>query len=79
MKGLIDSTLREGEQMAGVYFTLEQKVDFVRRLGQIGVEEIELGVATDDDPEVPELISRATQASPAARLALWCRCHSQVK
>lgn len=77
MKGLIDSTLREGEQMAGVYFTLEQKVDFVRRLGRVGVEEIELGIVTADDPEILDLMSRATQAAPAARLALWCRCLPQ--
>lgn len=74
IKGLIDSTLREGEQMAGVYFTLEQKVDIVRRLGQVGIEEMELGVVSADDPEISDLLARATQEAPVARLALWCRC-----
>ena len=41
--GIIDSTLREGEQMAGVYFSLDQKIGIIRLLELVGIEEIELG------------------------------------
>ncbi|MHB9035800.1 MAG: LeuA family protein [Armatimonadota bacterium] len=73
MKGLIDSTLREGEQMAGVYFTTDQKIEIVTMLGKIGVEEIELGVGVGD-PEMKTLAAKARLAAPHARLAVWCRC-----
>lgn len=72
MMGLIDSTLREGEQMMGVYFTLGQKLEIVRHLAAIGIEEIELGIAAMS-PEMPELMIQARQLAPNARLALWCR------
>ena len=38
---IIDTTLREGEQTAGVVFTLEQKKRIVDYLARIGVAEVE--------------------------------------
>jgi isopropylmalate/homocitrate/citramalate synthase len=38
-----DTTLRDGEQMPGVRFTLEQKLDIARRLAAIGLPQIEAG------------------------------------
>lgn len=72
MIGVIDSTLREGEQMMGVYFNLNQKLDILRRLISIGVEEIEVGIAAMS-PDLPELLTLARQHLPTTRLALWCR------
>ncbi|MEI7831820.1 MAG: hypothetical protein WCJ56_01285 [bacterium] len=72
MIGLIDSTLREGEQMVGVYFTFGQKQEIIRQLAAIGIEEIELGIATRS-PEMFRLITNARQIAPQTRLALWCR------
>ncbi len=72
MIGLIDSTLREGEQMLGVYFTLEQKLEIVRHLATIGVEEIELGIAAMS-ADLPELLLLARARAPHTRFALWCR------
>ena len=43
MKGVIDTTLREGEQSAHVYFDLEEKVRIIYFLAKIGIEEIEAG------------------------------------
>ena len=40
---LLDSTLREGEQTPGVYFTVEQKVEIAKRLDAFGVDFIEAG------------------------------------
>ena len=38
-----DSTLRDGEQMPGVRFNLEQKVAIARKLDEVGVHQIEAG------------------------------------
>lgn len=77
MKGLIDSTLREGGQMVGVNFTLEQKRAIVAHLDRLGIEEIELGVATELDLKLPHLLTGCRAAGTRARLALWCRCRAE--
>ncbi|MFX1575422.1 MAG: hypothetical protein ACFFB0_22025 [Promethearchaeota archaeon] len=38
-----DSTIREGEETPGVYYTLDQKVQIVEKLEEIGVEHIDCG------------------------------------
>jgi len=38
-----DSTLRDGEQMPGIAFSLEQKVAIARKLDEVGVPQIEAG------------------------------------
>jgi 2-isopropylmalate synthase len=40
---ILDSTLREGEQMPGVSFTVEEKLELARMLDEFGVEMIEAG------------------------------------
>jgi homocitrate synthase NifV len=72
MIGVIDSTLREGEQMAGVYLTAQDKLDVIEHLAAIGVEEIELGIPAMS-PELAELVPLARERAPRTRLALWCR------
>ncbi len=76
MIGLIDSTLREGEQMAGVYFSLRQKLELLGALAAVGIEEIEIGLAVHN-PEMGELLRQTRQTLPGLRLALWCRCLAQ--
>lgn len=77
MLGLIDSTLREGAQTVGVLFSLDQKIAIAQAVAAIGIEEVELGVVTPLDQELPVLIDacRALERSP--RLALWCRCRPE--
>lgn len=41
---IIDTTLRDGEQTAGVMFTVKQKVDLAKRLDNLGVDIIEAGI-----------------------------------
>ncbi len=77
MKGLIDSTLREGSQMVGVSFSLEDKLAILNGLEKIGVEELEIGVATRYDRDLPELLNYCRGNHFRARLALWCRCQPE--
>ncbi len=73
--GIIDSTLREGEQAPGAYFSSEQKLSIIKGLCAVGVDEVEIGVAS---PRYPELVSLAREASTIAGgrslISLWCRC-----
>jgi homocitrate synthase NifV len=74
--GIIDSTLREGEQTPGVRFSQEQRCAIIRQLCQVGVEEMELGVASEKNTYLPELLTFARQITKGEqRLGLWCRCH----
>jgi homocitrate synthase NifV len=77
MRGLIDSTLREGGQMVGVNFNLDQKLAIVAQLDRLGIEEIEVGVATSLDHDLPALLAGCRQMGVRARLALWCRCRDE--
>lgn len=77
VRGLVDSTLREGSQTAGVSFSLEQKVALSRYLVQIGIEEVEVGIASPLDRELPSLVSRCRGEAGVKRLSLWCRCRKE--
>ena len=73
MKGIIDTTLREGEQSAGVYFDLAEKLRIIDLLDRVGIDEIEVGVAVRNS-EAKELFKRVKEQGIAPKLSLWCRC-----
>ena len=73
MKGIIDTTLREGEQTPHIYFNLTEKLRIIALLIEAGVDEIELGFAVQN-PEIKELIQKAGNLAGCAKFALWCRC-----
>ncbi|RZB31888.1 MAG: homocitrate synthase NifV [Desulfobacteraceae bacterium Eth-SRB1] len=73
MKGIVDSTLREGEQTANVYFDLTEKLRIIDLLIKVGVDEIELGIAAQNS-EIDKLIKEAGKLAGCPKLALWCRC-----
>ncbi|MDP2003834.1 MAG: LeuA family protein [Desulfurivibrionaceae bacterium] len=77
VKGLVDSTLREGSQTVGVAFSLEQKVAIARDLVRVGVEEVEVGIASPLDRELPALVARCRGEAGVRRLGLWCRCREE--
>ena len=48
---IYDSTLRDGEQMPGVHFTMAQKVAIARKLAEVGVPQIEAGFPAVSEQE----------------------------
>jgi len=77
MLGLIDTTLREGAQTPGVLFSQAKKIAIAKTLAEIGIEELELGVATRQDPDLPAIIAACRDIDQCPRLALWCRCKKE--
>ena len=60
-----DVTLREGEQAAEIAFGLDDRVEIARRLDAVGVHQIQVGYAGDEDAAVKAI----KQAGVQARLA----------
>lgn len=70
-----DTTLRDGEQSAGVAFTQDEKIAIARQLWEIGVKELEVGIPAMGLDECRR-IGALRQALPDATLMVWCRMHA---
>ncbi|SMP71147.1 homocitrate synthase NifV [Desulfonatronum zhilinae] len=68
---LIDSTLREGAQMFGVYFSDAQRRDILSGLIRAGVDEVEIGWAGQDGLEDLLRHGRKEDPSERTRLTVW--------
>ncbi len=67
-----DTTLRDGEQAAGVAFTADEKVAIARALDAVGVDVIEAGVPAMGVAE-REALARLAGLGLSAQVSAWCR------
>ncbi|WP_027183198.1 homocitrate synthase [Desulfovibrio inopinatus] len=71
---LNDTTLRDGEQTAGVAFSLQERMEIAATLSRAGVPELEVGIPAMGRQEQEEIRALAEMDLPS-RLVVWCRMH----
>jgi homocitrate synthase NifV len=67
-----DSTLRDGEQSPGVAFSKDEKIHIAELLDELGVAEIDCGIAAMGGSEA-DSIRAIAKSNPKARLITWNR------
>lgn len=71
---LVDTTLRDGEQAAGVAFSAEEKKLIAKKLAAIGIPEIEVGTPASGDNEM-RTIREIVEMDLPSRITGWCRAN----
>lgn len=72
---LIDTTLREGAQLFGAYFSLEAREAIASGVIDLGVEEVELGwVGQEDVDALARRVRAHAVRAGRTRLSVWCPC-----
>lgn len=69
---IVDTTLRDGEQTAGIVFSSEEKIKIAKMLSQAGIYQIEAGVPAikgDEMKAIKEIVKAKTKSS----ILGWCR------
>jgi homocitrate synthase NifV len=74
-----DTTLRDGEQTAGVAFSADEKISIAKALSRAGVPEMEIGIPVMGDAETEQINAISALHLPS-RLMVWGRmCDSDMK
>jgi len=68
---IIDSTLRSGEQTAGVVFSKNEKIRIAKMLDEIGIPEIEVGVPSNSEHE-RDIIKAIINLKLSSRIFGYC-------
>ncbi|MFP4661475.1 MAG: homocitrate synthase [Halanaerobiales bacterium] len=71
---IVDSTLRDGEQTAGVAFSKKDKIDIARMLAEAGVDIIEAGIPAMGEEEI-ETIQEIMELDIESNIMAWNRMH----
>lgn len=78
---IYDETLRDGEQMPGVCFTPEQKLEIAKKLADIGVHIISVGfpAASAGDRKTLQLVMDAKRRGDLGNVEIVVMCRSNPK
>jgi len=71
-----DSTLRDGQQAAGVAFSVEDAVDIALALDAAGVDQIEAGTPAAG-AHGRQTVAAVLQLNLKATVSAWCRCRRE--
>lgn len=69
---LLDTTLRDGEQTAGVVFANQEKIHIAKLLDELGVDQIEAGIPVMGNDE-KEVIKKIVKSNLKASIMGWNR------
>ncbi|MDQ6931480.1 MAG: hypothetical protein M3126_12525 [Candidatus Eremiobacteraeota bacterium] len=78
---IYDETLRDGEQMPGVCYTPEQKLEIARHLAEIGVHILSVGfpAASAGDRKTLQLVMESKRKGDLANVEIVVMCRSNRK
>lgn len=71
---IIDTTLRDGEQAAGVAFSIDEKKSIAKKLAAIGINEIEAGSPAAGEDEM-QAVREIVEMGLPCRITAWCRAN----